>query len=152
MNQYYKCLNFLRDNLKDAPLVNTITQGTDIVDNVKKNIFPLAHISIISSVVGQDVTMTFEVAVLDIRNVSKIKSDDKFVGNDNEIDNLNTCHAILNYMITKMQLKRNPDDIEVETVSELSPILMEFTNMLDGWKVNITLSIPNNEMTVCCED
>jgi hypothetical protein len=96
--------------------------------------------------------MTFEVAVLDIRNVSKIKSDDKFVGNDNEIDNLNTCHAILNYMITKMQLKRNPDDIEVETVSELSPILMEFTNMLDGWKVNITLSIPNNEMTVCCED
>jgi hypothetical protein len=152
MNQYYKCLNFLRDNLKDAPFVNTITQGTDILDNVKKNIFPLAHISILNSVVGQDVTMTFEVAVLDIRNVSKIKSDDKFVGNDNEIDNLNTCHAILNYMITKMQLKRNADDIEVETISELSPILMEFTNMLDGWKCNITLSIPNNEMTVCCED
>ena len=152
MNQYYKCLNFLRDNLKDAPFVNTITQGTDIIDNVKKNIFPLAHISILNSVVGQDVTMTFEVAVLDIRNVSKIKSDDKFVGNDNEIDNLNTCHAILNYMITKMQLKRNADDIEVETISELSPILMEFTNMLDGWKCNITLSIPNNEMTVCCED
>jgi hypothetical protein len=152
MNHYYKCLNFLRDNLKDAPFVNTITQGTDIVDNVKKNIFPLAHVNIINSSIGQDVTMTFEVAVLDIRNISKKKSNDKFIGNDNEIDNLNTCHAILNYLITKIRLERNDDDIEVQEISELSPILMEFTNMLDGWKCNITLSIPNNEMTVCCED
>lgn len=150
MNHYYLLLNFIKDALKDAPLVNTITQGTDIVDNNKKNLFPLAHINILSSSVGQDVKMTFEVAVLDIRNVSKVKSKDKFVGNDNEIDNLNTCHAILNYMVTKMQLKRNKDDIEVDTISELSPILMEFTNMLDGWKVEVTLSIPNNIMTVCC--
>jgi hypothetical protein len=24
--------------------------------------------------------------------------------------------------------------------------------MLDGWKVDLTLSIPNNLMSVCCED
>ena len=66
MNQYYKCLNFIRESLRNAPLVNTITQGTDIVDNQKKNIFPLAHINILRSSIGQDVTMTFEVAVLDI--------------------------------------------------------------------------------------
>jgi hypothetical protein len=133
--------------------VNTITQGTDIIDNVKKNIFPLAHINILNaSAPGQSNTFTFEIAVLDIRNVSKVKSNNKFLGNDNEIDNLNTCHAIINYALTKMQLERNAFDIEIETISELSPILLEFTNMLDGWKVDLTLSIPNNAMSVCCED
>jgi len=153
MNQYYICLDFIRESLNGAPLLNTITQGTDIIDNVKKNIFPLAHINILSaSAPSQNNTFTFEIAVVDIRNVSKVKSNDKFRGNDNEIDNLNTCHAILNYAITKMQLGRNENDIEVENVSDLSPLLMEFTNMLDGWKVEITLSIPNNLMSVCCED
>jgi hypothetical protein len=133
--------------------VNTITQGTDIIDNVKKNIFPLAHINILNaSAPGQSNTFTFEIAVLDIRNVSKVKSNNKFLGNDNEIDNLNTCHAIINYALTKMQLARNEFDIEIENVSDLTPILLEFTNMLDGWKVDLTLSIPNNAMSVCCED
>ena len=133
--------------------MNTITQGTDIIDNVKKNIFPLAHINILNaSAPGQSNTFTFEIAVLDIRNVSKVKSNNKFLGNDNEIDNLNTCHAIINYALTKMQLERNQFDIEIENVSDLTPILLEFTNMLDGWKVDLTLSIPNNAMSVCCED
>ena len=55
-------------------------------------------------------------------------------------------------MVTKMQMKRNADDIEIDNISDVTPILMEFSNMLDGWKIEITLSIPNNEMTVCCED
>ena len=77
---------------------------------------------------------------------------EEFIGNDNEIDNLNTCHAIINYMVTKMQMKRNDDDIEIDNISDVTPILLEFSNMLDGWKIEITLSIPNNEMTVCCEE
>jgi hypothetical protein len=138
--------------LKDAPLLNTITQGTDIIDNVKKNIFPLAHINIQSSTMqaGQ-VIFVFEVAIVDIRNVSKLQTVDKFLGNDNEIDNLNTTHGIMNYFITQIKMKRNDDDIEVEDVAQLDPILLDFTNMLDGWKTTITLSIPNNEISVCCE-
>jgi hypothetical protein len=138
--------------LKDAPLLNTITQGTDIIDNVKKNIFPLAHINIQSSTMqtGQ-ILFVFEIAVVDIRNVSKVQTVDKFLGNDNEIDNLNTTHGIMNYFITQIKMKRNDDDIEVEDVAQLEPILLDFTNMLDGWKTTITLSIPNNEISVCCE-
>jgi hypothetical protein len=138
--------------LKDAPLLNTITQGTDIIDNVKKNIFPLAHINIQSSTMqaGQ-VIFVFEVAIVDIRNVSKLQTVDKFLGNDYEIDNLNTTHGIMNYFVTKIKMKRNDDDIEVEEVAQLEPILLDFTNMLDGWKTTITLSIPNNEISVCCE-
>ena len=152
MNQYYSCIYFLKDAFKDAPLLNTVTQGTDIIDNQKKNIFPLAHINIQSSSIqdGQ-VIFVFELAVVDIRNVSKVETVDKFIGNDNEIDNINTTHAIMNYAITKMKKKRNEHDIEVEEVAQLEPILMEFTNMLDGWKTTVTLSIPNNKISVCCE-
>ena len=151
MNQYYKCLNFIRESLRNAPLVNTITQGVSM-DTEKKTIYPLAHVNVLSSRIGQDVIFVFEIHALDVRNISKIKSKDKFIGNDNEIDNLNTCHAILNYMITKIQLQRNEDDIEIVEISDLMPGIMLDTNMLDGWKIEITLSIPNNEMTVCCED
>lgn len=153
MNQYYTCLFYIRDILRDAPFINTVTQGTDIIDNVKKNIPPISNVNVLSaSPPGQNNTFTFEIAVLDIRNVSKKKSNDKFRGNTNEIDTLNMAHAVINYMITKMQLSRNKHDIEIENISELSPLLTEFTNMLDGWKVELTLSIPNNEMSVCCED
>jgi hypothetical protein len=152
MRTFYQAIDYIKTTLESAPLLNTITQGTDIIDNVKKNIFPLAHINVLSSVVSTGVvTFTFEVAVVDIRNMSKVQIKDKFLGNDNELDNLNTCHAILNYMITKMQLRRNENDIELLNEPSLQPIFMAFTNALDGWKCDIELSVPNDQFSVCCD-
>jgi len=152
MRAFYQAIDYIRTTLESAPLLNTITHGTDIIDNVKKNIFPLAHINVISSVVSNGVvTFVFEVAVVDIRNISKVRGNDKFLGNDNELDNLNTCHAILNYMITKMNLRRNDNDIELQNEPSLQPIFMAFTNALDGWKCDIELSIPNDDFSVCCD-
>jgi hypothetical protein len=152
MRAFYQAIDYIRTTLESAPLLNTITHGTDIIDNVKKNIFPLAHINVLSSVVSNGVvTFVFEVAVVDIRNISKVRGNDKFLGNDNELDNLNTCHAILNYMITKMNLRRNDNDIELQNEPSLQPIFMAFTNALDGWKCDIELSIPNDDFTVCCD-
>lgn len=152
MRSFYQAINYIKQTLESAPLLNTITQGTDIIDNVKKNIFPLAHINVTGSKIGQGVVnFTFEVAVVDIRNISKVKVSDKFLGNDNELDNLNTCHAILNYMITKMRLQRNDNDIELQNDPNLQPVLMAFTNALDGWKCDIELSVPNDDFSVCCD-
>ena len=151
MRSFYQAIDYIKQTLESAPLLNTITHGTDIIDNVKKNIFPLAHINITGSTSGAGVVnFTFEVAVVDIRNISKVKGSDKFLGNDNELDNLNTCHAILNYMITKMRLQRNDNDIELQNDPSLQPILMAFTNALDGWKCDIELSVPNDDFSVCC--
>jgi hypothetical protein len=150
MKSFYNSIDYIKSTLEKAPLLNTITHGTDIIDNTKKSIFPLAHINILSSSIGSgEVKFTFEVAVVDIRNVSKIKVNDKFLGNDNELDNLNTCHAILNFMITNMRLQRNEFDIELLNEPNLQPILMAFTNMLDGWKCEIELSVPNNQIEAC---
>ena len=152
MRAFYQAIDYIRTTLESAPLLNTITHGTDIIDNVKKNIFPLAPINVLSSVVSNGVvTFVFEVAVVDIRNISKVRGNDKFLGNDNELDNLNTCHAILNYMITKMNLRRNDNDIELQNEPSLQPIFMAFTNALDGWKCDIELSIPNDDFSVCCD-
>jgi len=152
MKSFYNAIDYIKSTLESAPLLNTITHGTDIVDNVKKNIFPLAHINVLSSSIGSGVVnFTFEIAILDIRNISKIKVNDKFLGNDNELDNLNTCHAILNYMITKMRLQRNDFDIELQNDPSLQPIMMAFTNALDGWKCDIELSVPNIDLSVCCD-
>lgn len=150
MKAFYQAIGYIKSTLENAPLLNTITHGTDIIDNVKKNIFPLAHINILSSSINNGVVnFTFEIAVVDIRNISKINVTDKFLGNDNELDNLNTCHAILNYMITQMRLQRNDDDIELQNDPTLQPILLAFTNALDGWKCDIEISVPNNDFTIC---
>ena len=152
MKAFYNAVDYIKSTLETAPFLNTITHGTDIVDNVKKNIFPLAHINVLSSSIGAGVVnFTFEIAILDIRNISKVRVKDKFLGNDNELDNLNTCHAILNYMITKMRLQRNDFDIELQNDPNLQPIMMAFTNALDGWKCDIEISVPNNDLSVCCD-
>jgi len=151
MRAFYQAIEYIKTTLESAPLLNTITHGTDIIDNVKKNIFPLANINILSSSIsGGVVNFTFEVVVVDIRNMSKVNVKDKFLGNDNELDNLNTCHAILNYMITKMRMQRNENDIELQNDPSLQPILLAFTNALDGWKCDIEISVPNNDFGVCC--
>jgi hypothetical protein len=152
MRAFYQAIDYIKATLESAPLLTTITHGTDIIDNVKKNIFPLAHINVLSSSVSSGiVTFTFEVAVVDIRNMSKVQVTDKFLGNDNELDNLNTCHAILNYTITKMKLRRNDEDIELVNDPQLQPILMAFTNALDGWRCEIELQVPNVDFSVCCD-
>ena len=151
MNHYYKCLYFLRDVLQGAPLINTVKQGTDQIESSKMDIFPLGYINIISAKTPEACSyFTFDIDVVDIRNVSKVRSTDKFRGNDNEIDNLNTCHAILNYFVTQLQLERNDDDIEVESISDFTPLLVQKTKALDGWRCTVELRIPNNIMVVGC--
>ena len=153
MNYYYLALEYLRQALEDAPFINTITQGLNVIDTAKKNIFPLAHINPMGANINDGVVLIrFEVSALDIRNVAKKDTVTKFEGNDNEIDNLNCALGILTHMVTKLKRSYNEHDIEIESITELQPILMAETNMLDGWSLEITVSVPNNELTVCCDD
>jgi hypothetical protein len=75
-------------------------------------------------------------------------STDKFLKNDNELDNLNTCFAVLNRLIMDLKLQRNDLDIELLNEPSLLPVIYEFKDTLDGWTVDLQLSI-TNEVTVC---
>ena len=128
-------------------IVHGLRSGMDIN---KKNIFPLVHLQVTNSQAdNQYISFTFEVAVLDIRNISKQIVTDKFLKNDNELDNLNTTHAVLNRLITKLRLHNNDYKIQLNNVPTLTPIIFEEMNLLDGWRTELELIIPNTEINVC---
>ena len=151
MRGFYLTIQLLKDLLEEDINVHTIVHGLkSTMDINKKNIFPLAHLQVTSSTAdNQYISFTFEVAVLDIRNISKKIVTDKFLQNDNELDNLNTTHAVLNRLITKLRLRNNDDKIEINNTPVITPIIFEEMNLLDGWRTEIELIIPNTEINVC---
>ena len=151
MREFYTTIDFLKGLLQEDINVHTILHGLkSTMDINKKNIFPIAHIQVTNSTIQTGyVGFTFEVVAVDLRNISKQMITDKWLGNDNELDNLNTTHAILNRLLTKLRNTRNDFKIELNNEPSLQPIIFEETNLLDGWRTEIELIIPNNEINVC---
>ena len=151
MREFYKVVDYLKTTLSNDINVHTITHGLrSMTDIDKKNIFPLVHLQVTSSTVSNSMaTFIFEVAVVDLRNISKQPVSDKFLGNDNELDNLNTCHAVLNRLVSILQNQNNDYAIQLVNVPTLQPIIFEESNLLDGWRCDLELIIPNNEIVVC---
>lgn len=151
MREFYITIDFLKTLLQNDTNVHTVLHGLkSTMDISKKNIFPIAHIQVTNStIVPGYVGFTFEVVCVDVRNVSKNLVTDKWLGNDNELDNLNTTHAVLNRLLTKLRNTRNDFKIELNNEPTCQPIIFEDTNLLDGWRTEIELIIPNNEINVC---
>lgn len=151
MNEFYLCVDLLKQRLQNNPLVNTtIFARTEEKDLYKKNIFPIAHINPTSSPFtnSQVVQFTFEIGVFEQRDINKVDTQTKFEGNDNVIDNLNTCYAVLNDLISYLQLSNNDNLIELVAISNLQPLLFKDFNILDGWAVTLTLQAPNS-ISIC---
>ena len=152
MNSYHIAIDTIRTILKNHPDVNTVVHGkTNEKDLYKKSIYPLAHINPIGSsfASSQENVFVFEIAVLDQRDLSTNNLvEDKFDGNDNLIDNLNTCHAVLNNLITRLRLQEN-NGLELLTVSDATPVLFTDHNIMDGWLITITVALPNTVIAVC---
>lgn len=151
MREFYTQVNFLKTLLDEDVNVHTVLNGLkSTMDINKKNIFPIAHIQVTNFIpAGGYCSFTFEIVCVDLRNVSKQIVVDKWLGNDNEIDNLNTTAAVLNRLITKLRLRNNEFKIELNNEPSCQPIIFEETNLLDGWRTEIELIIPNNEINVC---
>lgn len=151
MREFYKVVDYLKTTLSNDVNVHTITHGLkSMMDIDKKNIFPLVHLQVTSSTVSNSMaTFIFEVVAVDLRNISKQQVSNKFLGNDNELDNLNTCHAILNRLVSILQNQNNNDAIQLVNIPTLQPIIFEESNLLDGWRCDLELIIPNNEIVVC---
>jgi hypothetical protein len=151
MTGYYDLLYGLKTHFDSDAIVNTITQG-DIfqVDLSKQTIFPLTHIMVNSSTLS-DNTITFNVSILamDIVDVSTSEVTDLFEENSNELDVLNTQHAVLNRAFQQMlhgTLWDSKYVIEGEPTCE--PFTERFENLLAGWTMTFDVVVPN-EMTIC---
>ena len=96
MQTYYNILDKIRTELQSDLFVNTVTNG-DIfdVDLAKQTIYPLSHIMVNSATRnGSTYTFSMSVLLMDIVDISNEEVVDKFRGNDNEQDVLNTQLAV----------------------------------------------------------
>ena len=151
MTGYYNLLDKLKTHFDSDAILNTITQG-DIfkVDLAKQTIFPLIHIMVNSCTIDeQTTTWNVSLIAMDVVDLSKTLTTDVFLGNDNEIDVLNTQHAVLNRVYDIMKRGSLMYDLfQVEGTATLEPFTERFENYLAGWTMTIDIVTPN-QMTIC---
>lgn len=151
LNHYTGSLNFIKETAMQDSLVNVVTQGNfEELDIDKMTIRPFVHASVVDANFdnGSTVTMTYEVGAFTDRITQKKTNTDKFWGNTNEVDNLNTTLAILNRMWSKMYMEFDRNDI---SASE-NPSIRIFEDLglkLDGWIITFTLEMPNTTLNLC---
>ena len=151
MKGFYNLTDKLKDALIAEPFVNTVTFGSlDDVDLNKQTIFPLSHIIVNNTTVGSK-TLTFNVSILamDIVDISKAKTTDIFVGNDNEQDVLNTQLALLTRIINILQRGDLYTELyQVQGDVSCEPFVDRFENKLAGWAATFDVVV-QNDMTIC---
>jgi len=148
---FYNIIDSLRTHFQNDPLVNEISEGgMHKIDLNKQTIFPLVHI-MVNSVTFEGSTILYNVSIIamGIVDYSKVETVDKFKGNDNTQDVLNTTLAILNRCYKQAQSGSLFDDmIQVVGSASNEPFEERFENNLAGWTMTFDLQTPN-EMTIC---
>ena len=148
---FYIITDLIKEQLLSDDNVNTVTFG-DItqIDLYKQNIFPLSHL-IVNSVTSGEQVLSFNISILsmDIVDVSKDKTIDRFVGNDNEQDVFNTQLGVLNKLIQRLRIgDLYRDKYQVVGDVSLEPFKDRFENELAGWTATFDLMI-QNDISVC---
>ena len=95
---YFDIIDKLKAHFENDELITTVSQG-DIfdIDLNKQTIFPLLHI-IVNTATFEENVIRYNISLLamDIVDISKEETTDRFTGNDNELYVLNTMLAVLN--------------------------------------------------------
>jgi hypothetical protein len=148
---YFDIIDKIKQHFENDPLINTVTQG-DIfdVDLNKQTIFPLCHI-IVNQATFENNVIRYNISILamDITDISKSESADKFDGNDNELYILNTMMAVHNRCYE--MLRRGDlytDKFQVDGSPTCEPFTERFENKLAGFTLTVDILIPN-DMTIC---
>jgi len=148
---FYLLTDLIKEQLLNDEDVNTVTFG-DItqVDLYKQSIFPLSHL-IVNSVTSGENTLSFNISILsmDVVDVSKEETTDRFVGNNNEQDVFNTQLSVLNKLIQKLRIGSLYRDLyQVVGDVTLEPFKDRFENELAGWTATFDVMI-QNDINVC---
>ena len=148
---YFDIIDKIKQHFENDPLINTVTQG-DIfdVDLNKQTIFPLCHI-IVNQATFENNVIRYNISILamDITDISKSESEDKFDGNDNELYILNTMMAVHNRcyeMLRRGDLYTDKFQVDGSPICE--PFTERFENKLAGFTLTVDILIPN-DMTIC---
>jgi len=148
---FYQLTETIKEELLKDQNINTVTTGdiTDVNLN-KQDIFPLGHI-IINNVIDQENVLSFNISVLacDIVNQSKELTYDRFTGNNDVQDILNTQLAVLNRLIQRLRKGTLYSDMyQLEGNPSLEPFYDRFENQLAGWTATFDVLI-YNDIYIC---
>jgi hypothetical protein len=156
MKEFYDLIDKIYEELNSSEFVNTVTFGNIMdVDLSKQSIFPLSHINIQDAVFG-DHTITFSIQVIAMDLVDESKEDRfasdsaPYQGLDNKHDVLNTQLAVINRLQSKLRRgDLNDDNYVLDTDATATMFEDRFENLMTGWALTLSISIPNNVVTVC---
>lgn len=148
---FYQLTETIKEELLKDKSINTVTTGdiTDVNLN-KQDIFPLGHI-IVNNVVANEQTLDFNITVLacDIVDQSKDLTFDRFKGNDNVQDILNTQLGVLNRLIQRLRMgDLHRDMYQLDGSPNLDPFYDRFENQLAGWSATMNVQI-YNDIYIC---
>lgn len=148
---FYQLTETIKEQLLADINCNTVTTG-DLYDvNLnKQDIFPLAHI-IVNNVTQEEQTLTFNISILamDIVDQSKLPTEDRFIGNNNEQDILNTQLAVLNKVIQVLRMGTlYKDQYQLDSPVNCEPFYDRFENQLAGWTATMDIVI-YNDIRIC---
>ena len=148
---FYQLTETINTQLLADVNINTVSTGdiTDVNLN-KQDIFPLGHI-LINSVTDEEQVLRFNITVIaaDIVDQSKELTLDRFTGNNNEQDILNTQLAVLNKLIQVLRKGQlYIDKYQLEGNPTCEPFYDRFENLLAGWSCTMDILI-HNDITIC---
>lgn len=141
--------NFIIDRFRANTMVNTISvKPQSEIDFEKSNVYPLVNVDLTALQPIESVhQMTFNITVFQQRDIKPTINLDNKLLNTNLIDNLNETYSIASKFINYMRSFNNDEDIEVISISEVTPLKNVLTNGLDGVTFNVVLEIP--DLTGC---
>jgi|TARA_R100001369_G_scaffold2282_1_gene7762 hypothetical protein len=148
---FYQLTETIKQELLQDKNINTVTTGdiSDINLN-KQDIFPLGHI-IINNVIADEQVLTFNISVLacDMVDESKDETEDRFRGNNNVQDILNTQLSVLNRLVQRLRMgDLHTDMYQLNGTANLSPFYDRFENQLAGWTATMDVQI-YNDIYIC---
>lgn len=148
---YYQLTSTIEEQLLSDVNNNTVSIGDISKLNLnKQDIFPLAHM-IVNSVSVEENVLRFNISILacDVVDQSKDETTDRFTGNDNEQDILNTQLAVLNRLIQRLRMgSLHTDMYQLEGNPSLTPFMDRFENQLAGWSSTMDIVI-YNDIYIC---
>lgn len=149
MNELQKVKDYIVSKFDTDKLVNTITTlSDDLIDTNKETIYPVVNCDYQSSTIQEDVLLFYyHIKVLDQNDVYIKSTDSKLQQDTNQSDIWNETFNIAQSFINSFR-QYNSLNIEMSSVSNITPIKNENLNDLSGHEFDIVLSIAN-EGSVC---
>jgi oligoribonuclease NrnB/cAMP/cGMP phosphodiesterase (DHH superfamily) len=151
MQGFYNITTKIKETLALDDFVNTVTYG-DIfeIDLNKQDIFPLSHFIVNSATLNGSVwQFNMSLLCMDIVDESKEDVTDKFLGNDNEQDVLNTQMAVINRLLELLRRGDLHTELyQLEGSPTIEAFFDRFDNKVAGWTLSFDVLIPN-DMTIC---